>query len=163
MDGVRNAWESLLAHLPGPLAMSLRRAAWGLARPILLLRDRMRRDSRRANRVELVLFAWGVGAEAIERAVETTGAPPSQVLVVTDSPAFAPLRSTGHPVEYVIAPAELEQQLPDVDQPRTLERRVRGLLDSYPHDAVAVAGTPPEGLLNLLGTLAADVRKLDGT
>jgi hypothetical protein len=40
---------------------------------------------------------------------------------------------------------------------------VRGLLDSYPHDAVAVAGTPPEGLLNLLGTLAADVRKLDGT
>jgi hypothetical protein len=160
MPRARKAYERVLRLLPGKLGQLVRTLVSTVRRSAVLTASVILPSRRRANRLDLVLFAWDLEGDALAKAIAASGTDPGRVLVVTNSDAFGPLRRIGCYFEYVPPAGDLERASLGLDRQAFLERRLQDLLSSYSYRRVGVVGATDE-LRGPLGRVAADVIELE--
>jgi hypothetical protein len=95
------------------------------ARASALLRHPIER--RRSPRPELVCVALAASGDELQAGLGELlagGLDPARLLLVTDSPAFGPLREAGIVLEYVPPRAEVAAHLPGLDYDALVRRRL---------------------------------------
>ncbi len=147
MGAARGAYRWLIRRLPP-------RGAWVVWRAGLLVAGR-RRGRVPGPEVAVAHIAWNVSDDAlgalVEALIERTGAPPGNVLVVSNSDAVHVAAARECRMEHVPARAAWSSAFPEGDYDRFLAARGRAIRSAYRIDRLEAPDDAPAVLVEALG------------